>query len=198
MASGVAVLLIIFVALMVGGAAGAGVAAYSVVDGLNLKTMKADYPGVNSKIYADNGQLLYKIPSPENRTPVTSPEISPWLKKATVDIEDKRFYQHGGVDLEGIFRAAVDDVNAGHVVQGASTIEQQVVRNLYLDNDPTATRKLKEAWWRCRWPTTGRRTRSSRPISTSCPTAASPTAARPRPRCISRCTAPILASPSRR
>ena len=146
MASGMVVLLVIFVALMVGGAAGAGVAAYSVVDGLDLKKMKADYPGVNSKIYADNGQLLYKIPSPQNRTPVTSAEISPWLKKATVDIEDKRFYQHGGVDLEGIFRAAVDDVNAGHVVQGASTIEQQVVRNLYLDNDPTATRKLKEAW----------------------------------------------------
>ena len=63
-----------------------------------------------------------------------------------MDIEDRRFYQHGGVDVEGIFRAAVDDFNAGHVVQGASTIEQQVVRNLYLDNDPTATRKLKEAW----------------------------------------------------
>ena len=127
MASGMVVLLVIFVALMVGGAAGAGVAAYSVVDGLDLKKMKADYPGVNSKIYADNGPLLYKIPSPQNRTPVTSAEISPWLKKATVDIEDQRFYQHGGVDLEGIFRAAVDDINAGHVVQGASTIEQQVV-----------------------------------------------------------------------
>ena len=87
-----------------------------------------------------------RFPRRENRTPVTSAEISPWLKKATVDIEDRRFYQHGGVDFEGIFRAAVDDINAGHVVQGASTIEQQVVRNLYLDNDPTATRKLKEAW----------------------------------------------------
>ena len=146
MASFVVVLMIVFAALTVGGVAGAGVAAYSVVDGLDLKDMKPDYPGVNSKIYADNGQLLYKIPSPQNRSPVTSSHISPWLKKATVDIEDRRFYQHGGVDVDGIFRAAVDDFNAGHVVQGASTIEQQVVRNLYLDNDPTATRKLKEAW----------------------------------------------------
>ena len=145
-ASFLVVLGIVFVALTVGGAAGAGVAAYSVVDGLDLNTMTPDYPGVNSKIYASNGALLYKIPSPQNRSPVTSAEISPWLKKATVDIEDRRFYQHGGVDFEGIFRAAVDDINAGHVVQGASTLEQQVVRNLYLDNDPTATRKIKEAW----------------------------------------------------
>ena len=145
-ASFLVVLGIVFVALTVGGAAGAGVAAYSVVDGLDLNKMTPDYPGVNSKIYASNGALLYKIPSPQNRTPVTSAEISPWLKKATVDIEDRRFYQHGGVDFEGIFRAAIDDINAGHVVQGASTLEQQVVRNLYLDNDPTATRKIKEAW----------------------------------------------------
>ena len=140
------VVLSVFGVVIVGIVAGAGVAAYSVVGGLDLSRMKPDYPGVNSKIYAANGELLYKIPSPQNRTPVTSSEISPWLKKATVDIEDRRFYQHGGVDFLGIFRAAIDDINAGHVVQGASTIEQQVVRNLYLNNDPTATRKLKEAW----------------------------------------------------
>ena len=126
MASGVAVLLIIFVALMVGGAAGAGVAAYSVVGGLDLSRMKPDYPGVNSKIYAANGELLYKIPSPQNRTPVRAVEISPWLKKATVDIEDRRFYQHGGVDLTVSF-AAIDDMTRP-CRQGASTIEQQVVQ----------------------------------------------------------------------
>ena len=145
-AAGCVALGVVFLAIIAAGTAGAGLAAYHVVDGLHLATMKADYPGVNSRIYWGNGKLMYKVPSAENRLPVTSRHISPWLKKATVDIEDKRFYEHGGVDYEAIARAAVDDFNAGHVVQGASTIEQQVVRNLYLDRDVSATRKLKEAW----------------------------------------------------
>ncbi len=145
-ASGFVALVILGVALVVTAGAGAGLAAYSVVDGLDLKNMKRHEPGVNTTIYAANGVKLYTVPSVENRVPVSRTNISPWLKKATVDIEDRRFYQHGGVDFEGIFRAALDDINAGHVVQGASTIEQQVVRNLYLNNDVSATRKLKEAW----------------------------------------------------
>ena len=72
--------------------------------------------------------------------------MSKWLKIATVDVEDKRFYEHGGVDYQGIARAFLDDVKAGHVVQGASTIEQQLVRNLYLTDSQTFQRKIKEAW----------------------------------------------------
>jgi penicillin-binding protein 1A len=72
--------------------------------------------------------------------------MSKWLKIATVDIEDKRFYEHGGVDYQGIARAFLDDLQAGHVVQGASTIEQQLVRNLYLSDSQTLDRKIKEAW----------------------------------------------------
>jgi penicillin-binding protein 1A len=73
-------------------------------------------------------------------------QISKWLKIATVDVEDKRFYEHGGVDYQGIARAFLDDLQAGHVVQGASTIEQQLVRNLYLSDSQTLDRKIKEAW----------------------------------------------------
>ena len=57
--------------------------------------------------------------------------MSPWLAKATVAIEDRRFYEHGGIDYLGIARAAWTDVTAGKVVQGGSTITQQLVRNLY-------------------------------------------------------------------
>ena len=67
------------------------------------------------------------------------------MRKATVAIEDQRFYQHGGVDSEGIARAAWKDLSAGKVVQGGSTITQQLVRNLYISKERTLKRKLKEA-----------------------------------------------------
>src|SRR5205085_3472829 len=68
-----------------------------------------------------------------------------WVRKATVAIEDRRFYQHGGLDPEGILRALVADVRAGRIVQGGSTITQQLVRNLYIGKERTLRRKLVEA-----------------------------------------------------
>jgi penicillin-binding protein 1A len=133
-------------AIVVAGGVGATVAVSDVLKGVDLKTMKPNYPGVTTKIYDRNGHLLAQIPSLQNRTPVGFNQISRWLKIATVDIEDKRFYEHGGVDYQGIARAFLDDLQAGHVVQGASTIEQQLVRNLYLTDSQTLDRKIKEAW----------------------------------------------------
>ena len=71
--------------------------------------------------------------------------MSKWLPRATISIEDRRFYQHGGVDYEGIARAAWKDVTAGKVVEGGSTITQQLVRNLYIGQEKTFNRKVKEA-----------------------------------------------------
>ncbi len=59
------------------------------------------------------------------------------MRKATVAIEDRRFYEHGGVDYEGIARALWKDVAAGKVVEGGSTITQQLVRNLYISKERT-------------------------------------------------------------
>ncbi len=133
-------------AVVVAGGVGATVAVSDVLKGVDLKTMKPNYPGITTKIYDRNGHLLAQIPSLQNRTPVGFNRMSRWLKIATVDIEDKRFYEHGGVDYQGIARAFLDDLQAGHVVQGASTIEQQLVRNLYLSDSQTLDRKIKEAW----------------------------------------------------
>ena len=58
--------------------------------------------------------------------------MSPWLPKATVAIEDSRFWQHGALDYRGIARALYKDVSAGRIVEGGSTITQQLVRNLYI------------------------------------------------------------------
>jgi penicillin-binding protein 1A len=67
------------------------------------------------------------------------------VPKATVAIEDKRYWQHGGIDPIGISRAFWADVTQGKVVQGGSTITQQLVRNLYISREQTFTRKLREA-----------------------------------------------------
>jgi penicillin-binding protein 1A len=99
----------------------------------------------SSLVYGANGALIGVVPAVENRTLVARSAISPWMPKATVAIEDRRFYQHGGVDPVGILRALVADVSAGHIVQGGSTITQELVRNLYLSRDKTLQRKVVEA-----------------------------------------------------
>jgi penicillin-binding protein 1A len=99
----------------------------------------------SSLVYGANGDLIGVLPAVENRTAVAGDAISPWMPKATVAIEDRRFYEHGGVDPEGILRALVADVSAGRIVQGGSTITQELVRNLYLSREQTLRRKVVEA-----------------------------------------------------
>jgi penicillin-binding protein 1A len=102
--------------------------------------------GENSFVYAANGQFLGVIPSATNRQPLPLSQISPSLPEATVAIEDARFWQHGALDYRGIARALYDDIAHGGVVQGGSTITQQLVRNLYIGNPQrTLSRKIKEA-----------------------------------------------------
>jgi len=93
----------------------------------------------------------------QNRTEVTNEQISPAMKAATLAIEDRRFYEHDGVDWQGTLRAVVANSTSGNVVQGASTLTQQYVKNymLYVEarteaerlkaTEQTAARKLKEA-----------------------------------------------------
>jgi len=135
-----------FLVIVLTGAVAGAVYVDHVLNNVSLNTLDADPPGINSQIYDRNGNLLETISSTENRTPVNSDQISPWLKKATVDVEDRRFWTNGGIDLQGIFRAMVDNLQAGHITQGGSTIEQQLVRNLYLSDQQSATRKIREAW----------------------------------------------------
>ena len=71
--------------------------------------------------------------------------MSPWLPKAVVAIEDRRFYQHPGIDPVGIARALISNLQAGRVVQGGSTISQQLAKLAFLTPERTVTRKVKEA-----------------------------------------------------
>jgi penicillin-binding protein 1A len=120
-----------------------GEAAFS--SGCNLETLRPVSVGENSVVYAADGSELGVIPAERNRTPVDGAAISPWVREATVAIEDRRFYEHGGIDPIGIVRAVVADVRAGRIVQGGSTITQELVRNLYLSRERTLQRKLTEA-----------------------------------------------------
>ena len=135
-----------FFAVIASGAVAGAVFVDDTLSGVNLDTLKADPPGINSQIYDRDGNLLETNSSTENRTPVPSNRISPWLKQATVAIEDRRFYEHGGVDFQGVMRAALDNLEAGQITQGGSTLEQQLVRNLYLSNEQSWKRKIREAY----------------------------------------------------
>ena len=111
----------------------------------DLSALQPVRQGNSSLVYGANGSLIGILPAVENRTAVTRRETSPWMPKATVAIEDRRFYSHGGVDPVGILRALVADVSAGRIVQGGSTITQELVRNLYLSREQTLQRKVVEA-----------------------------------------------------
>jgi penicillin-binding protein 1A len=112
-----------------------------------LKDLKPVQKGRTSAIYTAEGKLIGYIHSENVRQPITGGEIPQVLKNATISIEDKDFWKHGALDAAGIARAAWKDILAGgKPVQGASTITQQLVRNLYIRHpEDTLERKIKEA-----------------------------------------------------
>ena len=128
---------------VVAGAAVTGVATFG--SSCDLNSLQQVEIGSNTFIYAADNSRLGVIPAERNRQPVQLSEISSWMPKATVAIEDRRFFEHNGVDAEGIARALWKNVSAGQVVEGGSTITQQLVRNLYIGRERTVERKLKEA-----------------------------------------------------
>jgi len=112
----------------------------------SLSTCKRIDKGGNTIVYAADGSKLGLIPSPVARSLVSIDKVPKSLRLATVAIEDQRFYQHGGVDYQGILRAALKDVEAGEAVEGGSTITQQLVRNLCIENPQrNIERKIVEA-----------------------------------------------------
>jgi len=92
----------------------------------------------------DREDRLIATVSGQNRIPVTAEEIAPVMLDAVVAIEDARFYKHHGIDPVGLSRALYHNLRAGEVVEGGSTITQQLAKNLYLGPERTVGRKLKE------------------------------------------------------
>src|SRR5215211_6248263 len=111
----------------------------------DIDTLKPVDKGSVSQVYAADGRRLGFIESTNLRTPIPDRMIPKVAKQATIAIEDQRFYEHGGVDPEGILRAAIRNIGSGKTLQGGSTITQQLVRNLYISQERTFARKIKEA-----------------------------------------------------
>jgi penicillin-binding protein 1A len=102
---------------------------------------------VDGFVYAGfpSDQVLAVLRGSQSRILVSSKNIAPRMKQAIVAVEDKRFYEHRGVDIHGILRAVLQDLRNKQVVEGGSTITQQFVKNTYVKSQRSIGRKLKEA-----------------------------------------------------
>jgi len=139
----VALAAVVLLGLTAGLGGTAAVIAYG--SSCNLDSLREVDIGQNTFVYAADGSLLGSIPAERNREEVGPEEMSIWIRKATIAIEDRRFFDHEGIDLEGIARAAARNIREGAIVEGGSTITQQLVRNLYISRERTVQRKVKEA-----------------------------------------------------
>jgi len=112
----------------------------------NLPSIEAvtDYrPKLPLRVYTAEGEIIGEF-GEEKRSFVKVQDFPPVMKQAVISAEDERFYQHSGVDFQGLMRAAAVNVMAGKIKGGASTITQQVARNFFLTNEQTLTRKISE------------------------------------------------------
>src|ERR671935_2535184 len=98
-----------------------------------------------SFLYAADGTLITALHAGEDRVIVGSDRMPEVMREAVIAAEDQRFYDHRGIDLRALLRAAYIDATEGRIVEGGSTITQQLVKNLYVGNADTLSRKLKEA-----------------------------------------------------
>jgi len=117
---------------------------YYASDLPNLKDITNYKPNVVNEIYSSDGQMIARF-GLQKRILVNLDEIPDYVEDAFISVEDKRFFEHNGIDFIGIMRALVENIKSGSVVAGGSTITQQVTKNLILSPERTLTRKIKEA-----------------------------------------------------
>jgi penicillin-binding protein 1A len=132
-------------AVGVGTALGQG-ALVSVIDSTLPDATRIDQfnrPGTLT-ILSDDGQVIQTV-GPATREKITSGQMPQLVEQAFIAAEDRRFYEHDGIDAQGIGRALLRNITQGSVEEGASTITQQLARTVFLSQDRTLIRKLKEA-----------------------------------------------------
>lgn len=116
-----------------------------LITGFTLRLPEIEVPQT-SIIYDINGKVIKGIYQ-QNRIPVSLEEVSPHLINAFIAVEDKNFYKHHGIDPLSILRALLVNLRELRVVEGGSTITQQTAKNLFLSQERTVTRKLKELYY---------------------------------------------------
>lgn len=141
---------IFFIFILIAGILGGGIAAGAVIS-IVKDAPEIDPSNINaslaqtSTILDLNENIIEKIQAPEFRTVVSLKQMPVHLQDAFIAIEDERFKNHIGFDPYGMVAALFDNFKSGDM-RGASTITQQLARNLYLNNDVTMTRKIKEIY----------------------------------------------------
>jgi membrane peptidoglycan carboxypeptidase len=110
----------------------------------SVTTLRDLLPLDNLKIYDSKGVLIDQLTGNGIQTSITFDQITPIMVNATVATEDKDFWSNQGIDVVGIIRALLTNLDSGRVVEGGSTITQQLIKNLIVGNDPTIVRKLEE------------------------------------------------------
>jgi penicillin-binding protein 1A len=149
-------LLRLFLVIVVSGGLIAATIAFAAPFGSNILTAnksededidlnQLDSFAVRSYIYASDGSTLSTLHGRENRMPVTLDVVPLAVQQSVLAVEDADFYEHNGVNVKATFRALVENVSAGGVQQGGSTITQQLVKNAILNSNQDFGRKSKEA-----------------------------------------------------
>ncbi len=139
-------LLLSFVCLVIGAVLGF-IYTYSIYREAKSdfkKLVNVNILPVPTRVYASDGTLIAKF-GLQNRIPVKLSQVSPYMRKAILAAEDARFYEHGAISIRSIVRALIVDITHGRIIEGGSTITQQLVKNLYLTPSKTLKRKIKEA-----------------------------------------------------
>ncbi len=140
---GLGLILIALLALL--GGIGAGVLVVYLRGLPSLEEVESYHPSLVSKVYAADGTTVLGEFFEEKRLLVPLERIPPYVLDAVVATEDRKFYEHSGIDFHRILGAALSDIKSGSARQGASTITQQLARNLFLSHDRVWSRKIKEA-----------------------------------------------------
>jgi penicillin-binding protein 1A len=133
----------VFSLFMLGVVATAGLYLYMAPSLPSIETLKDVQLQVPLRVFARDSKLLAEF-GEKKRNPLKYKEVTPWLVKAVLAAEDDRFFEHPGVDYQGILRAVVHLARTGKKGQGGSTITMQVARNFFLSREKTYFRKLSE------------------------------------------------------
>ena len=138
----IVVIFLLFIAIAL---AGTSLFYYLLLKELPSIAALKDYrPSITTRVYADNNELIDEF-FLEDRKVIKYEDIPKIVIQAFVAAEDARFFQHSGFDMQSMFRAFFKNIEAGRIVQGGSTITQQVAKTLYLSSEKRYMRKIKEA-----------------------------------------------------
>ncbi|MBI5399418.1 PBP1A family penicillin-binding protein [Candidatus Saganbacteria bacterium] len=135
----------LFIGLLIFLAVSAGLLLQIIRQLPDVETINSYLPSETTLIFSADGKVLARLHQEENRQVVPLSKIFPFMQNAVVATEDPRFYYHHGLDFGGIFRATIKNLIYGRVVEGGSTLTQQLAKNLFLNRRKTVLRKLAEA-----------------------------------------------------